>query len=82
VNAVLKFDLRNKAFDPSFVWDTRNSIIPITTLAIPLAIEAIHLAIKIYKNPDCVKEGLLKVKVDILEAFTKNVLCTGQKMIS
>ncbi|MDR3624869.1 MAG: hypothetical protein P4L16_07010 [Chlamydiales bacterium] len=58
-------------FDPSFIWDTRDSIVQVTTLAIPLAIEGIRSAVKIYHNPACVKDNLLRAKLNFTEAFTK-----------
>lgn len=57
---------------PTFVWDTRNVIIPVTTLAIPLAIEGIHLAVEVYRNPSCIKDNLLKVWSNLTRDFVKN----------
>lgn len=71
--------MRIDVFNPSFVWETRHSIIPVTTLAIPLAIEAIHLAVKIYRNPSCVRDRFSQLKRSVVQAFTKSPQEGGQE---
>ncbi len=58
-------------FDPSYVWKTRSTIIPLTTLTIPLVIEMIHLAKRVYVNPDCIKVKGLKTYKNITQLFIR-----------
>lgn len=58
-------------FNPSFIWDHRNSIVQITTLAIPIAIELIHVGTKIYSNPTCIKESFIETKEELFHFFSQ-----------
>lgn len=59
-------------FSPSYVWDTRHSIIQATTFAIPLAIEAIHLGCKLHENPHYFQDCASGIKKEVSALFGRN----------
>ncbi len=55
----------------AFVWNARNYIIPVTTLGIPLAIEAIVATVWTLQNPGCIKNRVIEVKQNLSQAFCR-----------
>lgn len=56
----------------SYVWDNRQSLIPATTLVLPLAFQVISSLWKIYDQPDCLKQNVVQIKDDIGCFFERN----------
>lgn len=55
----------------SFVWDYKKAIIPVTVVAIPLAIELGCFIKNVYKDPTIVKRKFTELKLSLVDAFKR-----------
>lgn len=60
-----------KSISQSFVWENRQAIIPVTVLAVPIAIELGCFAINLFKDPKIIHKKLSELKSNIKDAFTQ-----------
>jgi hypothetical protein len=56
-------------FSRSFIANNRHSIIPVTTLYIPLAIEILFFCTHLYLEPKALTQKFKQIKQDISAAF-------------
>ncbi len=55
--------------DKGFIWNHGQTLLPITTIMIPLALEIIAMSSKIYQDPGCIQRNAQALKSKINSAF-------------